>query len=552
MKQTLLPLIFVLVVLGSPTQAQHYNDRINVQHYEFSLRLNDANNVIRGEATITLQLLKDTSSFLLDLVKKNSSGKGMLVSSVTEGGKTLRFRQNSETLEIFPAGSTSGSSSTSGGAASGGDVVTVAGALSGPLHTYTITYEGIPADGLIIGPNKYGHRGFFGDNWPNRAHNWLPCVDHPSDKASVDFIITAPDHYEVVANGRKEEEKALPDHYKMTHWKELAPLSPKVMVIGVADFAIDHPGDVQGIPIYNYVFPENKEQGFRSYAIATEILPFYIGKIGPYPFEKEGNVQSKTRFGGLENASAIFYFENSVSSPGVESLMAHEIAHQWFGDAVTETDWKHLWLSEGFATYMTHCYLENKYGPDTLQRGMAKDRAKLLAYEKKRLTPIVDTTVKSDYMQLLNPNSYEKGGWVLHMLRRRLGDKVFWKGIGTYYATYHNRNANSSDFEGIMEAASGQDLHAFFHQWLDQAGHPAVSITWKYDAAKKEVVVDFVQTGGSSKYEFPLEYTVDGALHTVELHEGSTRVQLPFADKPATVIPDPNVNMLATFEVKGM
>jgi len=526
MQRIFLPLLFVLWVLCTPARAQLYNPVIDVQHYTFSLRLNDADNHIKGEAAITLLFKKDAATFALDLVKKNSSGKGMTVHSVTEDGKAVPFTQDSDQLILHTSG------------------------RQGQQLTYTILYEGVPADGLIIGTNKFQSRGFFGDNWPNRAHNWLPCVDHPSDKATVEFVITAPDHYQVVANGSKVEEQSLPDHYKLTHWKESAPLAPKVMVIGVADFAIDHPGDVAGIPIFNYVFPENKDQGFHSYAIAQQILPFYIGKIGPYPFEKEGNVQSKTRFGGLENASAIFYFENSVTSPGVESLMAHEIAHQWFGDAATETEWRHLWLSEGFATYMTHCYLENKYGLDTLQKGMAKDRAKVIAFEKKRWTPIVDTAVKGEYMQLLNPNSYEKGSWVLHMLRRQLGDTLFWKGISTYYATYRNRNASSSDFEKVMEATSGQDLHSFFHQWLNQAGHPHVAITWKYDGDRKEIVLDFVQTGGASKFEFPLEYTVDGTLHTVKLREGSTRVQLPVSEKPSNVVVDPKVNVLATLEVK--
>ena len=108
------------------------------------------------------------------------------------------------------------------------------------------------------------------------------------------------------------------------------------MVIGVADFAIDHPADVGNIPLYTYVFPESKDAGFKSYQVAKEILPYYIKMIGPYAYEKLANVQSKTIFGGMENASAIFYFENSVSSKGIEELMAHEIAHQWFGDAASE------------------------------------------------------------------------------------------------------------------------------------------------------------------------------------------------------------------------
>ncbi|HEY6900821.1 MAG TPA: M1 family metallopeptidase, partial [Puia sp.] len=396
--------------------AQPYNPTIDVQHYDFTLEVSDSSNNIRGEAAITIRFRADAPSFTLDLTRRNSEGKGMTVTSVKEGTKGVRFTQNSTQL-LFNVP-----------------------IKSGDERTYTVTYEGIPADGLIISNNKFGRRGFFGDNWPNRAHNWLPCVDHPSDKATLDFHITAPDHYTVVANGALKEEKVLGNHKKLTHWKEGVPLSPKVMMIGVADFAVDHPGDALGIPVWNYVFEENKEVGFKSYKYALQILPFYIQHIGPYPFEKCGNVQSKTRFGGLENASAICYFENSVNSPGVESLMAHEIAHQWFGDAATETQWQYLWLSEGFATYMTHCYLENKYGIDTLKKGMIKDREKLVAFEKKRWTPIVDTTEKEDFMKLLNPNSYEKGGWVLHMLRRRIGDQAFWKGISTYYATYRNKN----------------------------------------------------------------------------------------------------------------
>jgi aminopeptidase N len=523
---SLLPIIAAFA-LSIPAKAQSYNADIDVQHYGYSLELNDNNNDIKGSAAITVEFKKDVSSFPLDLVKKNSTGKGMTVASVTENGTPVRFDQDSDRLILHTAGK------------------------SGSQHVYLVQYEGIPADGLIITNNKYGHRGFFGDNWPNRAHNWLPCVDHPSDKATLDFMITAPDHYQVVANGALQEEKTLPDHKKLTHWKESVPLSPKVMVIGVANFAIDHPGDAKGVPVWNYVYPEDKEKGFRDYAFALQILPFYIDHIGPYPFEKCGNVQSKTRFGGLENASAIFYFENSVGSKGVESLMAHEIAHQWFGDAATETQWQHLWLSEGFATYMTHCYLENKYGPDTLKKGMTQDRQQAIAFEKKRMTSVVDTTIKGDYMELLNPNSYQKGGWVLHMLRRRIGDELFWKGIAAYYATYRNKNASSADFEKIMETTSGQDLHTFFHEWLLTPGHPNLAVQQEYDTNDRQLTITFTQTG-DALFEFPLEYTVDGILHHLDIKDKTTRVQLPLPQKPEKLVPDPNVNVMASFEIRAL
>ena len=534
MHKLLFRTLVVLSLTVTRVCAQPYNPAIDVQHYTFSVGVTDLDNNIDGAAAITLTFRKDAPEFSLDLTAKNSEGKGMTVTSVKEGHKTVHFTQNDQQLILHSPG------------------------LAGSTHTYKIVYKGIPADGLIISNNKFGSRGFFGDNWPNRAHNWLPCVDDPSDKATLDFYILAPNHYTVVANGAQQEEQKLPFKMKMTHWKESEPIAPKIMVIGVADFAVDHPGDAMGVPVWNYVYSQNKEVGFRSYAVALDILPFYINHIGPYPFEKEGNVQSKTRFGGLENASAIFYYEGSVGSPGVESLMAHEIAHQWFGDAATETAWRHLWLSEGFATYMTLCYLENKYGPDTLNAGLRKDRAKIIAFEKKRFTAIVDTSVHSDYMQLLNPNSYEKGGWVLHMLRRRLGDTTFWKGISAYYKAYRNKNASSSDFEHVMDSVSGQDLHAFFHEWLDIPGHPHIAIFWKYDSDKHTLGIDFTQNDldngrtpqpDGPLFSFPLEYAIDGTLHHIDIHDRTTHVDLPLPQKPSTLTPDPNINLLADFEV---
>jgi aminopeptidase N len=519
----LLALLLIFLPVARAT-AQLYNPIIDVQHYDFSLALNDDSNSIRGTAVISVLFRTNATGFSLDLTAKNGSGKGMNVLSVSESNQPVRYAQDSTHLILETP------------------------VLPHSQHTYTIRYEGVPADGLIIANNKYGHRGFFGDNWPNRAHNWLPCVDDPSDKATVDWRITAPDQYAVVANGALQEERALPNHFKLTHWKESVPLAPKIMVIGVAGFAIDHPGDAMGVPVWNYVFPEDKEIGFKAYSYPLQILPFYITHIGPYPFEKEGNVQSKTRFGGLENASAIFYFENSVNSPGVESLMAHEIAHQWFGDAATESQFQHLWLSEGFATYLTHCYLENKYGPDTLKKGMAKDRSVTFAEEKKRLTPIVDTAFHGDYMDLLNPNSYQKGGWVLHMLRRRLGDSLFWKGISTYYSSYRNRNASSEDFEKIIETVSGQDLQTFFHQWLYTPGHPNIRISWKYDPGKKAAVIDFIQTKDRA-FDFTLEYAIDGNLYHIDIHDKNTHIDLPLPEPPKHLTPDPNVNLLASFEV---
>lgn len=527
-------------------KAQNTAPTFDVQHYRFAIQLTDASDTIKGQAEVQIKFLKDVNSVQLDFVKQKGAtsdsgsnassphvisdqkvglaGKGMLVSAVTADGKAVIFTQDTETLTIKTT------------------------AKANSTHSYTIIYQGIPADGLIISTNKFGHRTFFGDNWPNRAHNWLPCVDYPADKAPVDFVVTAPDHYDVVANGLKIEETALPNHFKLTHWKETAQLPTKVMVIGVADFAIDHPGDANGVPVYTYVFPENKEEGFKNYAIATQILPFYMKNVGPFAYKKLANVQSKTIFGGMENAGAIFYFENSTTTKGIEELMAHEIAHQWFGDAASEKNFGHVWLSEGFATYMTNLYLESKYGADTLTKREAGDRKMVFAFEKRRYTPIVDTLVKSNYMQLLNANSYQKGGWVLHMLRRKVGDEAFWKGVKAYYAKYNGGNAYTSGLQKIMEQASGKDLKQFFLQWLYTAGHPDLGINWKYDTGKGEVEVTVTQKQ-ETLYELPLEIAVDAQQHTINLKDRITVARFKATAKPTEIKADPNVNLLATFAV---
>jgi aminopeptidase N len=504
--------------------AQVPGSSIDVQHYTFALQLNDENNNIKGEATVEIKFLKDVNTFNLNLVKQNRAGKGMLVSAVKENGKAVQFAQDSDEININTT------------------------ANVGSLHKFTVTYSGVPADGLIISTNKFGHRTFFGDNWPNRAHNWLPCVDDPADKATLDFMVTAPAHYQVVANGLKVEEKQIANNQKLTHWKETALLPPKVMVIGVAEFAIEKAGDPDGIPVYTYVFPENAAVGFKSYAVAKEILPFYISKFGPYAYQKLANVQSKTIFGGMENAGAIFYFENSVGDKGIEELMAHEIAHQWFGDAASEKTWQNLWLSEGFATYMTNYYLESKYGIDTLKKRLLTDRQTVFSFEKTRLTPVVDNTVKGNYMVLLNANSYQKGGWILHMLRRKLGDADFWKGIRNYYAKYNGSNANTDDLCTILEQASGKDLKPFFKEWLYTAGHPKLAINWKYDAVKGVVNV-MVEQQQSNLYELPLEIAINGRTHTIPIKDKITAFVIPAGEKPVTIIPDPDVNLLASFTV---
>jgi aminopeptidase N len=504
----------------------HYkiNPDIDIIHYEFSVSINDTSNIIFGNAVITLNFKGPVRSFELDLKDVDSTGKGMSIKSVTFNEVHVSWTHNNNKVNI-----TLDSSAT-----------------KGSKGVIAISYSGTPADGLIISKNKFGNRTFFADHWPDRASNYLPCVDHPSDKATVDFIITAPLHYEIVASGYLIERSDFPDGTKLTHWREDVPLPVKVMTFGAAEFAVQMSGNVNSTPVWTWVYPENRKEGFYDYSIAVKPLAFYSKLIGPYPYEKLANVQSKTIFGGLENAGCIFYSENSVTGQGkAEGLMAHEIAHQWFGNSVTEGDWHHIWLSEGFATYMTSVYMEMSYGKEKLTESMKSDRERIIRSYERFPVPVIDTTI-TDLMRLLSANSYQKGAWVLHMLRDEIGEEPFWKGIRLYYERFRDKNALTDDFKNVMEEVSGKNLEKFFFQWLYVAGQPDLNIR-TVEGSKKGWINIIIEQKQNYLFSFSLELLLKDSkgsrTEKIAIKDRITRINIQ-ADDKAEIIADPETKLL--------
>jgi aminopeptidase N len=502
------------------------NLSVDIIHYDFSLSISDTSDTVYGQASINVSFKGTVKTVELDLKNTGTDGKGMLVHNVNFDHGLIKWMHKENKIIITLDDSVK----------------------AGTSGIFNIDYSGVPSDGLIISKNKFGDRTFFADNWPDRARNWLPCVDHPYDKATVDFMITSPDHYEVVGSGYLVEESCMPRHSKLTHWKEDVPLATKVMAFGAAPFASRLEGNINSIPVWSWVFTENRNEGFYDYAVAVKPLAFYSTLIGPYPYEKLADVQSKTIFGGLENAGCIFYSENSVTGQGKsEDLIAHEIAHQWFGNSVTENDWHHIWLSEGFATYLTAVYLEKTYGKEKLDETMKSARDRVTGYYSRSPRPVIDTTI-TDLMKLLNPNSYQKGAWVLHMLRHELGDDIFWKGIKLYYEKFRDKNTLTSDFQNVMEKASNKDLSGFFKQWLFIPGQPALKIITRPGTEKgfTDLIIEQTQ---DYLFNFNIELLIKD-------REGSFKIKIPIygkitskpikTEKILEILPDPDINLLFT------
>jgi aminopeptidase N len=525
-------IIFLIFPFFSFADNYPKNPNIDILNYAFKIGLSDISDEIQGEAKIDVRFLAERISVLrLDLIKATTalSSKGMTVSNVQLNGQSIKFRHDSNALYIeLPAPS-----------------------ILNQRSQFIIYYHGIPATGLKIANNKYGERTFFSDNWPDKGRNWLPIIDHPYDKATCEFIVTAPSHYQVISNGLKIEESDLKNGNRITHWKQSVPIASWLYVLGVARFAVQYVDQFDHKSIETWVYHQDREKGFADFAEPTkQVLEFYSNYIGPFAYEKLANIQSNSVSGGMEAASAILYSENSVIGDKNErwrNVVIHEIAHQWFGNAVTEYDWDDVWLSEGFATYFTLLFIEHQYGHDAFMNGLTDSKKRVDAfYAKNPGYRIIHDNLK-DMSQVTSSQTYQKGSWILHMLRGIVGNEIFWKGIRSYYSRHMNGNATTADFRRAMEEASGKDLKDFFEQWLYKPGVLQVKGNWQYDDIKKEVTVnlDQVQTDGSF-FIMPLEIAIypdalkKPLIHKVLLDNKSNRFLIKVDKMPANIVLDPN------------
>ena len=510
---------------------------LDVEHYSFALQLSDSTDRIAGEATVRIRVLPPgLSTVVLDLATTTAErqGRGMRVNSVRRSGRELVFAHAADRLTI-----------TLDSAGKAGDVIEL-----------VVRYAGVPADGLQIGPNKYGERGFFSDNWPDKARQWLPLIDHISDKATMDMDVVAPAHYQVISNGRRVEHTDLPGGQRRTSWRESVPIAPWLYVLGVAHFAVQQLGDFQGVPLETWVFAQDREAGFADFASPSrEVLAFYSAFVGPYAYEKLANVQSNSVSGGMEAASAIFYSSQSVT--GTRSLrwrnvVIHEIAHQWFGNAVTESDWNDVWLSEGFATYFTLLFIEHAYGRDEFVAGLRDSRRTVLSADDKTPGYRVVHANLTDMSQVTSAMTYQKGSFILHMLRQEMGDDRFWLGIREYYARFRNGSATTTDFRQVMERAAGRSFAPFFEQWLYRGGIPRLEGTWHWDRTAGQVIVELRQTQAGEPFMIPVEFGIVETAGPSRVVQGELKGRdgtFTFAApvEPASVEPDPNVRLLASW-----
>lgn len=468
-------------------------------HYSVSLTLDDQLTTIRtARAEITVLILKPQVT-LLDFDFGEMTVDSVSINNAATAFEHAAGKLNLKLVQPFPPQS---------------------------RLSVAVNYHGKPKDGLILTTDKDGKPSAVGDNWPNRVHHWIPCFDHPSAKATVTFSATAHERNLVVANGRLERVQTTAGANRTWIYSERVPIPPYCMIIAVAQFAKLEPPKPTVTPLSYYVPLSDRPFAMQGFAPANPSLKVFTQTVAPYPYEKLALIVGATRFGGMENSGAIVFSRNLFaprdSAPvsnvfniprGTVNLIAHEIAHQWFGDSVTESTWADFWLSEGFATYFAGLFLQKVEGEKSFQDYMKDTAETYFRYARNNRTPIFDNETE-DLNRLLNANNYQKGAWVLHMLRSVLGDRAFFRGVRIYYRNHKNSTASSEDLRSALERASGVDLRPFFKSWVYGGGHPHYEFSWQWDQARRVVKLQVNQVQPEPYFANPLPIVLVTARET--------------------------------------
>ena len=281
--------------------------------------------------------------------------------------------------------------------------------------------------------------------------------------------------------------------------------------------------------------------------------------VGPFPYGQLAHVQSLTKFGGMENATAIFYSDNGFRNRTLDvGLIAHETAHQWFGDAVTPRRWPDVWLSEGFASYLAPLYTKLTLGDSAFVASMRRIRDEIIASPVVEQRPVVDSVGAETPIALLNENSYQKGAFVLHMLRAEVGDSAFFRALRDYQRQFRHATATTDDFRLVMEKRHGASLAPFFAQWLHRPGWAELNVRWRWDEQGKQLLLAVTQGTRCPPFALPLTLVVRDAngreaLVRVDLAASPTqqlRVPVSGVGAPSTLVVDPDALLLGRVAIE--
>jgi aminopeptidase N len=513
----------------------------DLQHVKTHLWLDFDHKSVRGEVTHSIAMLHEgVSQVQFDSVD-------LKINSVTLDGKDAKYTVTATGL-VVPLNSPS---------------------KDGEKHEIFIRYEGTPKKGLyFVGPDK---------NYPNRPKEvwtqgeaedtryYIPIYDYPNDRTTSEMIMTVPASWTTISNGQLSGTKEEADGTKTWTWKQEQTLST-YLITAVAGEFVERTDTWRGIPV-RYVVPKGKEATIDATFERTKgMLDAFSDKLGvKYPWAQyaQSSVDDFVE-GGMENTSATTLTSRGLLNPvlapeekrGSDDLDSHELAHQWFGDLVTCKDWSNIWLNEGFATYFEHFWAEQHYGADEAAYEFWRDQTQWFRQKQLYTHPIVERKA-GDSIEFAG-NEYTKGGWVLYMLRTKLGDDYFFAALHHYLEVNRGQNVVTADLQKAIEQQTNTNVDQFFHQWIWRAGAPKYEVSYAYDSAEKQIKLGVKQTqkveGMVGLFDMPVNVevaTASGAkITTIDVSRADQTFTIPADSAPLMVLFDKGDKILKTMEFK--
>lgn len=519
------------------TRPKFAPDRVvDIQHIALAIDVDPAKRSVAGTATLRGRVIAPgTRALELDAVE-------LVIEGVTALGSPVVWKHDGRRLRIELAAPLS----------------------AGAELVVAVAYHGAPRRGLyFIGPDE-GYPGKPVQVWTQGqdvdSRYWFPCVDTPNEKATSEVTVTVPSHLFALSNGTMVSD--LTDGAKRTlHWRLDVPHSCYLITLAVGEFS-EITTRWRDVPVVYYVQKGREAEAQRTLQRTPQMLEHFSTKFGvPYPYPRYAQVfVADFIFGGMENTSAttltdtVLMDERSELDYDIDALVAHELAHQWFGDLVTCRDWGEGWLNEGFATYCEYVWREHYEGRDAADLELEEWADLYFGEDAQRYRRTIATKLYDEPVDIFDHHLYEKGGRVLHMLRAILGDDAFWRSIAYYLGKHRHGVVETRDLARAIEEATGKNVDWFFSQWvIDGAGHPELNVSTTWDNASRiaTVTVEQVQklTPRTGIFRLPLalrfrvnDRDVDVPI---EVSEAKHSFHVRLDAEPTQVIFDPGRVVLA-------
>ncbi len=492
--------------------------QVDIKHIKINVSVDLKTKSVFGYVTHTLSPLKnELKSFTLD-------GDDMIIRRVRMKDQDLKFNHSGNKIHIEL-------SNTIGW----NDTVDV-----------RIDYSAYPRKGTyFFGPDEtYPDQPWQawtqGETEDN--HHWVPLYDYPNERATFETILTVDERFQAVSNGELVSLKKNENGTHTWHWRENFPMVAYLISFVVGEFEKVE-DSYKDIPVNYWVYKENRKETNRSFGLTTDMMKVFGDLSGiEYPYEKYDQIiVDNFMFGGMENITLTHNTDrtmhNEFASPDVssEGLVAHELAHQWYGDMLTTRNWENIWLNEGFATFLSRVYRHMKFGQDEGEYIRYGEMQSYFGSNKRWSRPTVCNKYYNP-IDLFDGHVYAKGSLILSMMENVLGKDAFWKAVKHYTKENQYKCVETQDFKKSIEEVTGQNLDWFFKQWLYEAGYPKYDVKWNYLQRNRSVQLRIKQTQKGNLFKMPIKIRIDKKEHEVWVKEKDFMIEIPASKRPEMVI----------------